>query len=421
MPDGELKTRLASYSGPITRRRSVIAHRGAPLGYPEHTIEAHDAGLRQGAGVIEADVAFTKDFELVVRHGFADLERDTDALAQLAAGTATFTPSVPFSPCVPAGVDADGNATEEVPATAQVRTTDMTLREFQRLRGTNYGKANPKAQDHTEYKDVAPWKKELLQFGQVLSFRQFLERYKHVPGIRFTPELKQPQPADYEAVRQSGAVGAGLTDQEIQDAFCDKLIHTIKDAGIPPQDIILQSFIFSDIKYWIDHHPAFGANAAFLTMPESVCESITDAGTPSAKLLADDPSYLAKLKAQGLRIIAPSMNDLYKGTEHGPVRSAWAEAATEAGLRIITWTLERSPPGDAAAAWYWRADGKGEGSNVYSDTVIDKLSLLHTLFTVVGIEAIFSDVSAAAPFASSFRSSKQRLHSGRRLYRCERL
>ena len=155
-------------------------------------------------------------------------------------------------------------------------------------------------------------------------------------------------------------------------------------------------------------------------MPESVCESITDAGTPSAKLLADDPSYLAKLKAQGLRIIAPSMNDLYKGTEHGPVRSAWAEAATEAGLRIITWTLERSPPGDAAAAWYWRADGKGEGSNVYSDTVIDKLTLLHTLFTVVGIEAIFSDVSAAAPFASSFRSSKQRLHSGRRLYRCMR-
>ena len=45
-----------------------IAHRGASLQYPEHTREAYVAGIYQGAGLVECDVAVTADGELVCRH-----------------------------------------------------------------------------------------------------------------------------------------------------------------------------------------------------------------------------------------------------------------------------------------------------------------------------------------------------------------
>ena len=57
-----------------------IAHRGAPLGYPEHSREGYIAAAEQGAGVIECDVTFTKDLELVCRHSQCDLATTTNIL-----------------------------------------------------------------------------------------------------------------------------------------------------------------------------------------------------------------------------------------------------------------------------------------------------------------------------------------------------
>ena len=45
-----------------------IGHRGAPLGYPEHSLEGYVAAAEMGAGLIECDVVPTKDGELVCRH-----------------------------------------------------------------------------------------------------------------------------------------------------------------------------------------------------------------------------------------------------------------------------------------------------------------------------------------------------------------
>src|SRR5262245_56129441 len=43
-----------------------IGHRGGgTLQFPEHTKESHEAGARMGAGVLECDVTFTQDLELV--------------------------------------------------------------------------------------------------------------------------------------------------------------------------------------------------------------------------------------------------------------------------------------------------------------------------------------------------------------------
>jgi glycerophosphoryl diester phosphodiesterase len=57
-----------------------IAHRGAPLQFPEHTLESYKAAAIQGAGIIECDVAFTKDLQLVCRHAQCDLHTTTDVV-----------------------------------------------------------------------------------------------------------------------------------------------------------------------------------------------------------------------------------------------------------------------------------------------------------------------------------------------------
>ena len=66
MEDSALKRELLACSeGPFKRTDFSIGHRGAALQFPEHTREAYEAGARMGAGILECDVTFTKDKELV--------------------------------------------------------------------------------------------------------------------------------------------------------------------------------------------------------------------------------------------------------------------------------------------------------------------------------------------------------------------
>ena len=62
MDDGPLKEKLESCSEQEFKTSDfVFAHRGAPLQFPEHTLQSYKAAHRMGAGMIECDVAFTKD------------------------------------------------------------------------------------------------------------------------------------------------------------------------------------------------------------------------------------------------------------------------------------------------------------------------------------------------------------------------
>lgn len=49
-------------------RPLIIAHRGASGERPEHTLEAYDLAIKQGADFIEPDIVSTKDGVLVARH-----------------------------------------------------------------------------------------------------------------------------------------------------------------------------------------------------------------------------------------------------------------------------------------------------------------------------------------------------------------
>ena len=81
MDDSALKRKLKSCEDkPVRRTDFSIAHRGAPLQFPEHTQESYEAGARMGAGIVECDVTFTADGALVCRHAQNDLHTTTNIL-----------------------------------------------------------------------------------------------------------------------------------------------------------------------------------------------------------------------------------------------------------------------------------------------------------------------------------------------------
>src|SRR5262245_32275204 len=127
MEDSDLKDELATCSdGPFKKTDFSIGHRGAALQFPEHTRESYEAGARLGAGILECDVTFTKDLELVCRHAQNDLHTTTNILLTELAEKCT----KPFSPAV---LGPDGAII--TPASAECRTSDLTLAEFKKLRG----------------------------------------------------------------------------------------------------------------------------------------------------------------------------------------------------------------------------------------------------------------------------------------------
>ncbi|HAU16966.1 MAG TPA: glycerophosphodiester phosphodiesterase, partial [Marinobacter adhaerens] len=82
MDDSPLKERLqACNTDTVEKTDFSIGHRGAPLQFPEHTRESYIAAARMGAGILECDVAFTRDRELVCRHAQDDLHTTTNIVA----------------------------------------------------------------------------------------------------------------------------------------------------------------------------------------------------------------------------------------------------------------------------------------------------------------------------------------------------
>ncbi|MBC8058997.1 MAG: glycerophosphodiester phosphodiesterase, partial [Rhizobiales bacterium] len=97
MAESPLKKRLLACSNRDSFKRSKwsIGHRGAPLQFPEHTQQSYEAAARMGAGIVECDVTFTKDKELVCRHSQNDLHTTTNILETPLAQTCIkpFTPA----------------------------------------------------------------------------------------------------------------------------------------------------------------------------------------------------------------------------------------------------------------------------------------------------------------------------------------
>jgi len=368
MDESELKTELQKCSeGPFKRTDFSIGHRGAALQFPEHTKESYVAAARMGAGILECDVTFTKDRELVCRHSQCDLHTTTNILAipELAAKC-----SEPFSP---AEFDPlTGERTKA--ATARCCTSDITLAEFKTLCG-KMDASNPNAVTVEEYLGGTPnYRTDLYaSCGTLITHAESIELFKSL-GAKMTPELKSPSvPMPYEG-------------DYTQEDYAQQMIDEYKAAGVSPRKVFAQSFNLGDLLYWIANEPEFGKQAVFLDgRYEDPTFDYTDPTTwsPSMEELVD----------YGVNIIAPPMYILLAlNGSNQIVPSTYANSAKAVGLDIITWTLERSG---------FLKDGGGFYYQSITDVINndgDMLVVLDVLAQDVGILGIFSDWPATVTY-----------------------
>jgi glycerophosphoryl diester phosphodiesterase len=257
---------------------------------------------------------------------------------------------------------------------AECRTSDLTLAEFKTLRG-KMDAFNPRALTAADFLNATPsFRTDLYAgptSGHLMTHKESIELFKAL-GVKMTPEAKAPvvtMPFD------------GLTEQE----FVQKIVDEYKAAGVPPDNVFLQSFNEDDILYLLNHEPAYARQAVYLD----------DASTP------DDLPSAAELmgyRQAGIRIVGPPIFALLSLDSAGRiVPSQYARDARSVGLDIITWTLERSgilADSDSKEPYYQttRPAIKRDG---------DVMRVLDVLARDVGVRGIFSDWPATVTYYAS--------------------
>lgn len=375
MEESDLKRELEQCAnGPFFKTDFSIGHRGAPLQFPEHTKESYEAAARMGAGILECDVTFTKDKQLVCRHSQCDLHATTNILAipELAAKC-----SKPFTP---AQFDSKtGKLIKK--ASARCCSSDITLEEFRMLKG-KMDASNPRATTVEEYIDATPsWRTDLYSPGTLITHAESIKLFEEL-GVKMTPELKSP------------SVKMPYEGNYTQEAYAQQMIDEYKKAGVDPKKVFAQSFNLADVLYWLKNEPMFGKQAVYL-----------DGRYSDKRFDHTDPSTwspsMEELFAKNVRIIAPPMWMLLTVSKEGKiVPSVYAKRARAAGLDIITWTLERSGPLKDGGGWYYQTT-KGVINNDG-----DMLEVLDVLAQEVGILGIFSDWPATVTYYANCKCLK---------------
>jgi glycerophosphoryl diester phosphodiesterase len=369
MQPGALKNKLLSCGKRNFKKTDFsIGHRGAPLQFPEHTKESYLAAAHQGAGIIECDVTFTSDAELVCRHSQCDLHTTTNILATPLAEQCAIPP--------------DFNSDKPFEH-VKCCTSDITLAEFKSLQG-KMDAGNPNTETLEEYFDSTPNFRTDLYTGNgtLLSHKESIELFKSL-NRKMTPELKSGDGADIIAIFGS------------QEAYAQKMIDEYIEAGIPPRKVWPQSFNLDDVLYWINTASTaeYSEQAVFLDgRYDDPAFDHTDPNTWSPTM--------EELAAKGVQIIAPPMWMLVKA-EAGEIKpSIYAMKAKAVGLDIITWTLEHSGLLQNGGGWYYQTI-----SNLVNDDG-DTMRMLDVLAKDVGIIGIFSDWPATVTYYANCMNLK---------------
>ena len=336
--DPELKQRLQNCSGlPASPTDFSIGHRGAPLGFPEHSLEGYLAAAEMGAGLIECDAVPTKDGELVCRHSECDLATTTNILQTPLARTC----SQPFK-----------GATNTNNAEAKCCTSDLTLKEFKTL-CARADVSDPGAKSVREFlkRAESPVIETPLTCGKVMTHQENIELVSSL-GRKHIPELK-----GFSKQTRLRELSRGFE-------YRDKIVQNYQIAGVSPPDVFLQSFDMEDVLYWKSAYPEFGKNAVWLDGRNK---------NPFFKPTLED---MQRLKEKGIDIIAPPIPVLVRTAENGELAvSDYARFAKSVGLKIMTWTFES-----------YRVN-----ATLYSETPGRMLEVLDFLSEEVGIIGIFSD------------------------------
>jgi glycerophosphoryl diester phosphodiesterase len=388
MDRGWLRDKLQQCKdGPFHRTDFSIGHRGAALQFPEHTKESYEAAARQGAGIVECDVTFTKDGHLVCRHAENDLHTTTNILVipELAAKCT--------KPFTPATFDSSGN--RSAPASAECRTSDLTLAEFRQLTG-KMDASNPNARTPAEFLGgTATWRTDLYTGrGRLMTFRESVELNEKM-GVKHTPELKESVPVVPNGPKRIEDVFKNPTGRTPQQNYAQAFIDVLEDAGAQPKDVWPQSFNVEDVLYWVEK-TRYGRQAVYLLDFNST-DPVNDIIIQPPYNGMDRAKYFMMLKQRGVRYVAPAMPALLAVTQDGAiVPSKLAKDLKGWGFKIITWTFERADlrNGAAAAGFYYDFDPTGKAIKKDSDMY----KALHVLAKDVGIEGIFSDWPATVTY-----------------------
>jgi glycerophosphoryl diester phosphodiesterase len=368
MDEGKLKDRLMQCKdGPFYRTDFSIGHRGAALQFPEHSDVSYRAGARMGAGIVECDVTFTKDGELVCRHSECDLHTTTNIVATPLNNKCT----VPWT----------GPVTQGYPA-PQCCTSDLTLEQFKTLQA-KMDASNPSATTPEGYLGgTAAWRTDLYTGrAHVVTFKESIA-LNQANGVKHTPELKGATHQD----RVDAIFGS-------QEQYAQQFADTMEDAGVAPRDTWPQSFNLEDVFYWIDH-TQYGKQAVYLLDYDTDKDDVIIQAPYDAM---DRMDFLKMLKKRGIRVIAPSMPALLRLDAKGEiVPSQFAKDLKRMGFDIITWTFERSDlrQGASKAGYYYDFDPTGAAIKKDSDMY----KALDVLAREVRILGIFSDWPATVTY-----------------------
>ncbi|KAK5137323.1 hypothetical protein LTR08_000293 [Meristemomyces frigidus] len=366
MSESPLKDKLESCTeGPFSTSSFSISHRGAPLMFPEHSRQGYVAAARMGAGIIECDVSFTSDRELVCRHSNCDLQYTTNLLAHPDLAAKCSEPFVPYDPAT------------GTPASAKCCTSDITLAEFKSLcaemEATTFDAINT-----TEYSgrigSTPDWRTNMYAYScaETMSLKDQISLVGSM-GLNFTAEAKTPE------------VPMPFQGNYTQEDFAQQIVDTFVEANIDPTRVWLQSFLPDDIYYWIANDPAFGEQAIYL---DERADLTADGYTTAVASLPD-------IAARGVNIISPSIWMLVTADNATGkiVPSSYAIAAKAAGLEIITWSFERSGPLEI------------EGGGYYYESVAnlierdgDEFIVIDVVAREVGATKIFADWAATITY-----------------------
>lgn len=304
-----------------------IAHRGASMQFPEHTLEAYLAAAHQGASAIECDVTFTKDKELVCRHAQDDLHFTTNILATPLAAKCTQK----FQPAI---LDTQGNIVK--PAQAECRTSDLTLAEFKSLKGKITWQ-NPKAQNIQEYMYPPFWQWRTHLFshtGTLMSHAESIQLFKQL-NKKMIPELKHPK------------VSMPFNDFTY-DMYRQKIIDEYAHAQIPAHQVFLSSDNLDTLDFWLKIPHAYQAQIAWVDNKWHLKTNANNQPLPLTEqdkkiLMQQKQQILSALKAKNIHYIQSPIVQLYDNLhQNGLAPSEYTKALNHHQFKVFAWTLEKS-------------------------------------------------------------------------------